>query len=215
MRVLTAEQMRAADAAAVARVGEVALMRAAGAAIAAAIDALAPRARTLVAFAGTGNNGGDAYAAFACVPATVRRIVYASPVARPSAGRADAEERARRAGVVTRPLPTTEAAATAALARADLALDALLGTGSHGTPRSELHPAIEALARARVRVLALDVPTGIDATTGVAATPSVRACDRARTRTSCPPSTPKTYVHISPTELATPPQYNVRSSHRA
>ncbi|GAC1309325.1 MAG: NAD(P)H-hydrate dehydratase [Vulcanimicrobiaceae bacterium] len=175
MRVVTIEQMRAADAAAVARGGDTALMRAAGSAIAAAVARLAPNARTLVAFAGSGNNGGDAYAAFACVSPTVRRIVYALPCLQPSAGRRDAEERARRGGVVTRALPATGAAARAALAGADLALDALLGTGSRNEPAPELHAVVDALADAWERVLAIDIPSGIDATTGATAAHCVRA----------------------------------------
>lgn len=65
MRALTAEQMRAADAAGIAKAGDVELMRRAGVAVAAAIRALVPQAQRLVAFAGPGNNGGDAFAAFA------------------------------------------------------------------------------------------------------------------------------------------------------
>ncbi len=175
MRVVTADQMRTADAAAVAHIGDTALMRAAGDAIAAAIACIAPQARTLVAFAGNGNNGADAYAAFAGVPATVRRIVYALPCATPGAGRRDAEDRARRSGVLTRPFPTTADGARAALAGADLALDALLGTGARGEPAADMHAVIEALAQNAGRVLAIDIPSGADATTGAVAAHCVRA----------------------------------------
>ncbi|MGH7727795.1 MAG: NAD(P)H-hydrate epimerase, partial [Vulcanimicrobiaceae bacterium] len=115
MRLLTAAQMRAADAAAVARVGELALMRAAGAAIAEAIAQLAPDACRLVAFAGPGNNGGDAFAAFAAHAALAERmrdgafperIVYAEDAPHASAARRTFEREARERGVVTRPLPS-------------------------------------------------------------------------------------------------------------
>lgn len=175
MRVVTAEQMRAADAAAVARIGDVALMRAAGAAIAGVIARIVPRARTIVAFAGTGNNGGDAFAAFADLPQTVRRIVYVDEPSRRSAGRADAERRAGERGVVTRPFPHTAAAVGAALAGADLVLDALLGVGARGEPAERFHAVIDALARDPTRVLAIDVPSGVDATTGAVARSCVRA----------------------------------------
>ncbi len=176
MRAVTTEQMRAADAAAVERSGDTALMRAAGSVIAAAIARVAPRARTLVAFAGSGNNGGDAYAAFACIAPAARRIVYALPCPHPSTGRSDAEERARRSGVVTRPFPATAEAARTALAGADLALDALLGTGGHSEPAAGLHAVIDALAANDGRVLAIDIPSGVDAATGAVATHCVRAC---------------------------------------
>ena len=79
MRAVTAAQMRAIDAAAVARDGEVALMRAAGDAIARLIDRYAQGLGPVVAFAGTGNNGGDAYAALASYAGARRCIVFADP----------------------------------------------------------------------------------------------------------------------------------------
>jgi len=174
MRVVTAEQMRAVDAAAVARVGDVALMRAAGDAIAEAIVALASDPRRVVAFAGGGNNGGDAFAALAMLDPACVRVVYADPAPQPSAGRRDAEARATRAGVHVRPFPADRDAALAALAQSDVALDAMLGVGAHGEPAGAFVPAIEALAT-HPCVLAIDVPTGVDATTGAVAARAVRA----------------------------------------
>jgi NAD(P)H-hydrate epimerase len=175
VRVLTAEQMRAVDAAGVARIGEIALVRAAGAALAEAIESLAGRAGRLVAFAGPGKNGGDAYAAFAAVKRDCERIVYAMPATKPSDGRRDAEERAAKKGVKTRPFPKNGDDARAALEHADVALDALLGTGA----RFDLSPEIVAVAAAlnacAAHVIAVDMPTGIDATSGAAHAGSVRA----------------------------------------
>jgi NAD(P)H-hydrate epimerase len=175
MRVVTAEQMRAADAAAVAGAGDVALMRAAGEALAEAIGRIAPQPRRLVAFAGPGNNGGDAYAAFAAVDADCEKIVYALPSPKTSDGRRDAEERAKIAGVLTRPFPQSRASADEALAGADVALDALLGTGARAELGEQLIPAVEALNAAAALVLAVDIPTGIDATTGSGGERAVRA----------------------------------------
>ncbi len=180
MRVVTAEQMRAADAAAVARVGDVALMRAAGDAIAETIVALAPGARRIVAFAGRGNNGGDAFAALAahatmCAgDTTCERIVYADASASASPGRRDAEARASAAGVVTRPFPPTLDGARAALGGSDIALDAMLGVGARAEPTGAFALAIDALAT-HPCVLAIDLPTGVDATTGAIGTHTVRA----------------------------------------
>jgi hydroxyethylthiazole kinase-like uncharacterized protein yjeF len=174
MRVLTAGQMRAADAAAVARVGEVALMRAAGTALAEAIIRIAPRPRRLVAFAGSGNNGGDAYAAFAAVATGCERIVYAYPSEHQSEGRRDAEKRARAVGVVTRPLPHTRADALAALAGADVALDSLLGTGARANLPDAFRAVVDALGETTVPVIAVDIPTGVDATTGAVDVHAVR-----------------------------------------
>ncbi|GAC1561763.1 MAG: bifunctional ADP-dependent NAD(P)H-hydrate dehydratase/NAD(P)H-hydrate epimerase [Vulcanimicrobiaceae bacterium] len=174
MRVVTAAQMRAADAAAVARVGDVALMRAAGAAIAEAIERVASDPRRVVAFAGRGNNGGDAFAAFAVLDPACERIVHADPIANASPGRLDAQARAAAAGVITRPFPRTADDARAALVDADLALDAMLGVGARTEPSDEFVVAIAALAT-HPCVLAVDVPTGVDATTGAVAAHAVRA----------------------------------------
>jgi NAD(P)H-hydrate epimerase len=167
--------MRAADASAVARVGDVALMRAAGAVLAEAIARVAPEARKLVAFAGPGNNGGDAYAAFAAVEHDCERVVYALPSPHTSDGRRDAEERAARSGVETRGFPSDADGARAALAGASLALDALLGTGARAELSPQLRVATDALNATGAHVLAVDIPTGVDATTGAAGAGAVRA----------------------------------------
>jgi len=175
MRVLTADQMRAADAAAVAETGDVALMRAAGEAIAGGLRQLAPGARKIVAFAGPGNNGGDAFAALAALGGPSQRVVYAMPAPRMSPGRRDAQRQALATGVVLRPFPLTYDDAVAAIEGADIAIDALLGTGARPRIANELEIAVRALGSGRARVLAIDIPTGVDATTGAAAPNAVRA----------------------------------------
>ncbi|HTD38153.1 MAG TPA: NAD(P)H-hydrate epimerase, partial [Candidatus Limnocylindrales bacterium] len=102
MRAVTAAQMRAIDAAAVARDGEIPLMRAAGEAIASLIDRYARGDGPLVAIAGNGNNGGDAYAALAAYRSPRTRIVYGDPAVSGSAARADARAAASRSGVEER-----------------------------------------------------------------------------------------------------------------
>ncbi|MGC1381182.1 MAG: NAD(P)H-hydrate epimerase, partial [Candidatus Baltobacteraceae bacterium] len=72
MYVLTPEQMRAADAAAIATSGEDALMRNAGVRIADRLRAMAEPGSHIVAFAGPGNNGGDAFSALAELAAEYR-----------------------------------------------------------------------------------------------------------------------------------------------
>ena len=178
MRVVTSDQMRAADAAGVAQRGDVALMRAAGDAIAEAMRAIAPFAKRLVAFAGPGNNGGDAYAALASDAGRAgdcERIVYAIPAPSPSQARRDAESRAAEAGIITRPFPRDSAHARSGLDGADLALDAMLGTGARPDLSAQLRTAVDVLANCDVPVLAVDIPTGIDPTSGAVSTAAVRA----------------------------------------
>jgi hydroxyethylthiazole kinase-like uncharacterized protein yjeF len=163
--------MQAADAHAMKREGEVALMRRAGLGIA---DAIRGRARggRIVAFAGPGNNGGDAFAACAELADEIDCIVYAHAASRPSAARDDAERRARAAGVRIAAFPSDAAAAKAALADATFIIDGVLGVGARNETTLFAH-VIEACNAADKPVCALDLPTGIDATTGACAHPAV------------------------------------------
>lgn len=182
--VLTCAQMRAADAAAVAEFGADALMRHAGERIATVLrQRLAPGDR-VIAFAGPGNNGGDAFAALAELDATYERIVYATdsisnagihataPVAQ---ARAAAIARAVDSGVVVREFPETRDCAQAALTGTGFALDGLFGTGARLPIPPRYHAVVEALNAKACSVLAIDIPSGIDADTGAIIEPAVRA----------------------------------------
>ncbi len=172
--VLTPAQMRAADAAAIAARGEDALMREAGRQVARTLRELDAGARRVVAFAGPGNNGGDAFAALAGLAADFECVVHADAGANISAARAAAEERARAAGVEVRPLPNGDDAARAALDGA-VAVDALFGTGAR-LPISQPYRSLARALDARERpVVAIDIPSGIDALTGAVSDDAVRA----------------------------------------
>ena len=54
----------------------------------------------------------------------------------------------------------------AELPEADVVIDAIFGTGFHGDPREEAARSIEAIRNARVPVVAVDVPSGVNASTG-------------------------------------------------
>jgi len=56
-----------------------------------------------------------------------------------------------------------------------LAVDALLGTGSQGAPRGQVARMVQALLRFPGPVVALDVPSGVNASDGTVASPYVRA----------------------------------------
>jgi hydroxyethylthiazole kinase-like uncharacterized protein yjeF len=161
--------MRAIDAAAVAREGEVALMRAAGEAIAELIEHYARGDGPVVAVAGNGNNGGDAYAALAAYGGPRRRIVYGDPSANGSAARRDARERALIAGVEERALNG------GALSGAALVLDGILGVNARLPLDARSAQLVAAIAESGAPVLALDVPTGIDPTTGTVGEHAVHA----------------------------------------
>ncbi|HTU70368.1 MAG TPA: NAD(P)H-hydrate dehydratase [Candidatus Baltobacteraceae bacterium] len=174
IEVLTPSEMRDADAQATAAVGAPVLMRAAGAHVAAYIRGVAANGR-IVAFAGPGNNGGDAYAALAQLDGGYERIVYGPHEIAGSPARAEAIEAARTAGVVLRPLPETDAAARAALESCACAIDALFGTGARLPLESRYLAPVRALDARERRVIALDIPSGVDALTGAVPGEAVRA----------------------------------------
>ncbi|MGB6602599.1 MAG: NAD(P)H-hydrate epimerase, partial [Candidatus Cybelea sp.] len=80
--VLTPQAMRTADAEGIARVGEDELMRNAGRRIAERLRVLSTPQRPIVAFAGPGNNGGDAFAALAELAPAYECIIAADPAGR-------------------------------------------------------------------------------------------------------------------------------------
>ena len=59
--------------------------------------------------------------------------------------------------------------------RPDVVIDALLGTGLKGAPRDETASVIEGINGAGVPVLAVDIPSGVDASTGEVAGVAVQA----------------------------------------
>lgn len=58
---------------------------------------------------------------------------------------------------------------------ADVIVDALFGTGFHGEPRAEAAAVIDRINAADAPVVAVDVPSGVDASTGETAGKAVRA----------------------------------------
>jgi NAD(P)H-hydrate epimerase len=143
------------------------LMERAGAAVARDVAALHPDGPVAVV-CGKGNNGGDGFVIGRLLREAGRevRVLLAGDA---DGIRGDAAEALRRLG--SAPDPFTPAA----LEGAAVAVDALLGTGSSGAPRGVVAEAIEALGRSGAPVVAVDVPSGVDASTGEVAEPVVTA----------------------------------------
>ncbi|KNZ32211.1 MAG: hypothetical protein AD742_13465 [Methylibium sp. NZG] len=138
------------------------LMQRAGAAVARLALAVAPHARHVWVAAGPGNNGGDGFEA----AAELRRLgktVHVTLAGDPQRLPADAQAsfaRAQAAGVSI----ATDGAPE--LGSQDIAIDALLGIGTNRPPQGSMAGLIERLNALRCAVLAVDVPSGLNADTG-------------------------------------------------
>lgn len=173
---LTGEQTRAAEAAAVAEGASLSeLMERAGAAVAAEVTARVPDGRVVVA-AGKGNNGGDGWAAARLLHEAGRDVLVLS-VAAPDAlasPASDAYRAAEAAGVPWRPVES-EVDAVLSLAGAAVVVDALLGIGAKGAPHGPYGELVTAIDDTDAFLLAVDVPSGVDADTGVVEGPAIAA----------------------------------------
>ncbi len=148
------------------------LMRRAGAASFTRLRRQWPQAKSLVVLCGGGNNGGDGYVVAALARRAGLRVqlfALKSPESL-SAEAANAARLALDAGVVPHPfdpsLPNTGA---------DLVVDALLGTGVDRPVSSVYGAAIDWINACPCPVMALDVPSGLNADTGVVLGTAVRA----------------------------------------
>lgn len=171
-RLVSVAQMRALEAAAVAAgTSERDLQERAGLAVAEVADALRRRPGRLAALVGRGNNGRDAVVA---VRVLARRGWRAELWLAPGHAVEPQELAALRdAGLDAHDLEGAEAAGRLedGLRGVNVALDGLLGVGARGPMRSPLLEFAEALNRVRRAsgapiVVAVDVPSGIDADTG-------------------------------------------------
>jgi len=146
------------------------LMPLAGAAAAAFIQTRFPPGASVLALAGPGNNGGDALTA----ATLLRRAGYRVRVAMPGgADRLPAD--AARALAGWREEGGAESAVLEAGPAPDVVLDGLFGIGLNRPLGADWQAVIDELNGWSVPVLALDVPSGVDADTGAALGRPVRA----------------------------------------
>jgi hydroxyethylthiazole kinase-like uncharacterized protein yjeF len=168
VELLTPAEMAEADRLAVAGgVPGFELMRRAGEAVAAGAAALSPAGDVLV-LAGPGNNGGDGFVAAAALRRAGRRVRVAL-LGEEGALRGDAAEAFRRWG------GPVERAAAAIDLDAPLVVDALFGAGLARPLVGEAAALVEAVNGAPGRVLAVDLPSGVDGATGEVLGAAIRA----------------------------------------
>jgi len=173
LALYTADEMRAVDAAAIGELGipGAVLMERAGLAAADEILRLGTGTRAAVV-CGAGNNGGDGFVVARHLHDAgweVECLLAGDVKKLPPDARLN-HDVAKRLGI-----PIAGGVRRTRLTRADVVVDALLGTGFRGAPRGAVASAIEAMRPPIGVVVSLDVPSGVDGSTGIVAGPVVRA----------------------------------------
>jgi ADP-dependent NAD(P)H-hydrate dehydratase / NAD(P)H-hydrate epimerase len=166
--------VRAAESALMASVPEGALMQRAAAGLASVCARLlaAVYGSRVVVLAGSGDNGGDALYAGARLAARGAVVTAVAAAERVHQGGSEA---LRGSGGRLTGAADDPAAADQAIAAADLIIDGLLGIGGHGGLREPAASLAAAAQRASGQIVAVDLPSGIDADTGEVAGAAVRA----------------------------------------
>ena len=165
------QQVRAIEQAAIAGgIAAAALMECAATAAWQLLQRRWPQARRINVLVGPGDNGGDGLWLAALVRQAGRPVGVCelAPAAARSAATAQARALAQQAGVTLADAPDR-------LPDADLHVDALFGIGLSRPLQGLAARWIAALNAQRAPVLALDVPSGLDADTGAAPGEAVRA----------------------------------------
>jgi hydroxyethylthiazole kinase-like uncharacterized protein yjeF len=142
------------------------LMERAGTAAAAALLNRYPERRTFSVWCGTGSNGGDGFVVARKLREAGRsvEIRLLGDEAKVEGDAAESLARARKAG-----LDLTDGGA------GEVVVDALFGTGFSGKPRPQAARAIDELNALGAPVVAIDVPSGVDASTGEMSGPAIQA----------------------------------------
>jgi NAD(P)H-hydrate epimerase len=174
--ILTPAEAAALDrASAEAGVDVLSLMESAGVAVARAATVVAGGVygRRAVVVCGTGNNGGDGLVAARLLERAgmgVTVVLLDEPGAYAGPARTNFDRFAGNGGRWVH-----AARLGRELARADVAVDAVFGTGFHGVPAGEHLRAVRDLNAGGVPVVAVDIPSGVEGESGAVRGEAVRA----------------------------------------
>jgi len=174
MKLVTSEEMRRIDRKAIEEIGipSIVLMENAGLKVADAIEKkYGPlKGKYVYIFAGSGNNGGDGM--------VVARHLFNQKVkakifllAEKKNIKGDAATNlaiTEKMGIPMREItsPAFMESLEKELAKADIVVDALLGTGAKGAPRGLMKKVIDLINKHSKNTVAVDIPTGVDADRG-------------------------------------------------
>jgi hydroxyethylthiazole kinase-like uncharacterized protein yjeF len=144
------------------------LMERAGAAVAAAVERIAPDGPVAI-LCGKGNNGGDGLVVARLLRHAGREVTVVC-ISPPGEYRGDAATNFER-------LPGEPPIGLEGFGPGGwtVLVDALLGTGASGAPSGDTATAVEALCASDAPVVSVDVPSGVDASNGTVAGRAVRA----------------------------------------
>lgn len=184
MKLVTAKEMKALDVQAqndYAMPGILLMDNAAQAVAEAVHEALtALEGERVVIFCGGGNNGGDGLGAARWLQSygvSVRAFVVGAALEAVQGDAALELAMFTKAGGRVEALSTEDDWVLAELAasKADVLVDALLGTGFHGELEGDVLRACELLNKSEKYILAVDIPTGVNADNGAVCEQAVRA----------------------------------------
>lgn len=184
MKLVTAKEMKALDVQAqndYAMPGILLMDNAAQAVAEAVHEALtALEGERVVIFCGGGNNGGDGLGAARWLQSygvSVRAFIVGTALEAVQGDAALELAMFTKAGGRVEALSTEDDWVLAELAasKADVLVDALLGTGFHGELEGDILRACELLNKSEKYILAVDVPTGVNADNGAVSENAVRA----------------------------------------
>ena len=187
--LLTAAQMQAVDAAAAGQgINSFELMRSAGEAVAnATIRLLQKRPGTVLVLAGPGNNGGDGAIAATRLKQAGHDVVVARFLAQSATDShspdetalSDADRAFTQWSGMTHAFGLSQSAPDqcllALIEQADVIIDALFGAGLTRSLQGLMAEVVNHVNNARARVLAVDVPSGLDGNAHVADGACIRA----------------------------------------
>jgi NAD(P)H-hydrate epimerase len=132
----------------------------------------------VVVCCGKGNNGGDGFVIarhLAIAGVTVRVLLFAEAAGLSGDAAVNHTILVRAGQPIDVLFPLDESRLRAGLAGADWVVDALFGTGLDGPVRPPFDRVIEAINACAARVLAVDIPSGLECDTGLPMGPTVRA----------------------------------------
>lgn len=126
--------------------------------------------RRICCLVGKGNNGGDGLVAARHLHNWGAQVSLVL-----GAGQADLRTTPAKQLAILEKMGVELSGLDSSLPEADLAVDALLGYNAKGNPKEPLAHIIRRANSSKVRILAVDIPSGLDATTGKPGNPCVVA----------------------------------------